>query len=99
MAELVEGARLELVFTGNCNEGSNPSLSARIEKVHLVCAFSILIVIGGFERVCAAAHFVCFHSADEGANPGVITGCKPAERIGLSAKNCPLTMRFRNYMM
>ena len=25
---LAEGARLELVFTGNCNEGSNPSLSA-----------------------------------------------------------------------
>ena len=25
---MVEGARLESVFTGNCNEGSNPSLSA-----------------------------------------------------------------------
>ncbi len=29
MAELVEGARLEIVFTGNRDEGSNPSLSAR----------------------------------------------------------------------
>ena len=25
---VVEGARLESVFTGNCNGGSNPSLSA-----------------------------------------------------------------------
>ena len=28
MAELVEGARLEIVFTGYRDEGSNPSLSA-----------------------------------------------------------------------
>ena len=27
---MVEGARLESVFTGNCNEGSNPSLSAML---------------------------------------------------------------------
>ena len=30
MAELVEGARLEIVFTFTGNEGSNPSLSAKI---------------------------------------------------------------------
>ena len=29
MAELVEGARLEIVFTGNRNKGSNPFLSAK----------------------------------------------------------------------
>ena len=28
MAELVEGARLEIVFTRNSNQGSNPCLSA-----------------------------------------------------------------------
>ena len=28
MAELVEGARLEIVFTRNRNKGSNPFLSA-----------------------------------------------------------------------
>ena len=29
MAELVECARLEIVYTGNCIEGSNPPISAR----------------------------------------------------------------------
>lgn len=29
MAELVEGARLEIVFAGNRNKGSNPFLSAK----------------------------------------------------------------------
>ena len=29
MAELVEGARLEIVFTGNRNKGSNPFLCAK----------------------------------------------------------------------
>ena len=28
MAELVECARLEIVYTGNCIEGSNPPISA-----------------------------------------------------------------------
>ena len=31
MAELVEGARLEIVFTGNRNKGSNPFLCAMKE--------------------------------------------------------------------
>ena len=29
---MVEGARLESVYTGNCIEGSNPSLSARLSS-------------------------------------------------------------------
>ena len=29
MAELVECARLEIAYTGNCIEGSNPPISAR----------------------------------------------------------------------
>ena len=29
MAELVEGARLEIVFRGNSDKGSNPFLSAK----------------------------------------------------------------------
>ena len=33
MAELVEGARLEIVYAGNCIEGSNPSLSAKFGKI------------------------------------------------------------------
>ena len=33
MAELVECARLEIVYTGNCIEGSNPPISAiKIKK-------------------------------------------------------------------
>ena len=31
---MVEGARLESVCTGNCTEGSNPSLSAIIYKTN-----------------------------------------------------------------
>ena len=31
---MAEGARLELVFTGNCNEGSNPSLSAKEKPIN-----------------------------------------------------------------
>ena len=33
---MVEGARLESVFRGNSNVGSNPTLSARISEVPLV---------------------------------------------------------------
>lgn len=32
MAELVECARLEIVYTGNCIEGSNPPISATIKS-------------------------------------------------------------------
>ena len=32
MAELVEGARLEIVYAGNCIGGSNPPLSAKFGK-------------------------------------------------------------------
>ena len=32
MAELVEGARLEIVYTGNSIKGSNPFLSATKKK-------------------------------------------------------------------
>ncbi len=32
MAELVEGARLEIVYTGNRIKGSNPFLSAKQSK-------------------------------------------------------------------
>ena len=31
MAELVECARLEIAYTGNCIEGSNPPISAMIK--------------------------------------------------------------------
>ena len=31
---MVEGARLESVYTGNCFEGSNPFLSAMKNEVH-----------------------------------------------------------------
>ena len=36
MAELVEGARLEIVFTGNRNKGSNPFLSATKRKPAII---------------------------------------------------------------
>ena len=39
MAELVEGARLEIVYTGNRIKGSNPFLSAR--KVPIYGGFFI----------------------------------------------------------
>ena len=41
MAELVEGARLEIVYTGNRIKGSNPFLSARKEPtfVYDKCGF------------------------------------------------------------
>lgn len=32
MAELVECARLEIAYTGNCIEGSNPPISAIIKS-------------------------------------------------------------------
>lgn len=32
MAELVECARLEIAYTGNCIEGSNPPISARLKS-------------------------------------------------------------------
>ena len=33
MAELVEGARLEIVYTGNRIKGSNPFLSAKLDTI------------------------------------------------------------------
>ena len=41
---MAEGARLESVFAGNCNVGSNPTLSARIAVLFkifkpLICIF------------------------------------------------------------
>ena len=36
MAELVEGARLEIVYTGNRIKGSNPFLSAKKKQHHQV---------------------------------------------------------------
>ncbi len=42
---MVEGARLESVYTGNCIEGSNPSVSA-------VCILSI------FCKVAETNHFI-----------------------------------------
>ena len=33
MAELVECARLEIAYTGNCIEGSNPPISASILRI------------------------------------------------------------------
>lgn len=38
VAELVECARLEIAYTGNCIGGSNPSISARLKiiKKHLL---------------------------------------------------------------
>ena len=41
MAELVECARLEIAYTGNCIGGSNPSISARYEKAHPCGVFFI----------------------------------------------------------
>lgn len=34
MAELVEGARLEIVYTGNRIKGSNPFLSAKSNTIY-----------------------------------------------------------------
>ncbi len=36
VVRVVEGARLESVFTGNCNEGSNPSFSAKNFSMHVL---------------------------------------------------------------
>jgi hypothetical protein len=44
---VVEGARLESVYTGNRIEGSNPSLSAS--------TFTLLIYLAAEHSVCAAA--------------------------------------------
>ena len=47
MAELVEGARLEIVFTRNRNKGSNPFLSAKAARCFRCRAvlFRILIIV------------------------------------------------------
>ena len=36
---VAEGARLESVFTGNCNVGSNPTLSANLHQNLALSAF------------------------------------------------------------
>ena len=47
MAELVEGARLEIVYTGNRIKGSNPFLSAKKKSTRLG-AF-LFVKMKGFE--------------------------------------------------
>ncbi len=42
---MVEGARLESVCTGNCTEGSNPSLSANLYLTALRSGFFLLLYI------------------------------------------------------
>ena len=48
MAELVEGARLEIVFAGNRNEGSNPSLSAILSQHLIGCVGQAIGQLGLF---------------------------------------------------
>ena len=46
MAELVEGARLEIVFTGNSDKGSNPFLSAIKAMREFVSCIAFLFSCG-----------------------------------------------------
>lgn len=56
---MVEGARLESVYTGNRIEGSNPSLTARIGKIK---ALKIL----GFQGLFLSAGFVAIDKMSKG---------------------------------
>ena len=56
MAELVECARLEIAYTGNCIEGSNPPISAKINsfcgcKKHLIIQIMKILGRGSFGKV------------------------------------------------
>ena len=51
MAELVECARLEIAYTGNCIGGSNPSISARNKNYHSVIIFISAIMDVWLERL------------------------------------------------
>lgn len=42
---MVEGARLERVYTGNCIEGSNPSLSAISAQVPFFTPITVLMTV------------------------------------------------------
>ena len=54
MAELVECARLEIVYTGNCIEGSNPPISARNKILKNSLYANFFNFIGGDRGMCAS---------------------------------------------
>ena len=54
---MAEGARLESVFRGNSNVGSNPTLSAKFKAVISPCRFDILELID-FTKQASTLHFV-----------------------------------------
>ena len=45
MAELVEGARLEIVYTGNRIKGSNPFLSAKNKEHPMWCSLFFIEIL------------------------------------------------------
>ncbi len=49
MAELVECARLEIAYTGNCIEGSNPPISATNNKMSRWDIFFVCFVDFGIQ--------------------------------------------------
>ena len=68
MAELVEGARLEIVYTGNRIKGSNPFLSAR-KPPKLLGFGGFCCLLGGLRVVrCHCIFTTQPHAADAGAN-------------------------------